>query len=95
MGRRRPAIARLVERTIRAVRVVALPAGIRADPVRAAVVANLAELPSVPRMTCGPVAVRRTCRSRNRSEASAAVGDVSGYVGNAGHILSSLEVTTS
>ena len=45
MGRRPSAVATLVERSTRVVRVVDLPAGIKADAVRAAVTANLAQLP--------------------------------------------------
>ena len=45
MGRRPSAVTTLVERSSRLVRVVALPAGIKADAVRAAVTANLAQLP--------------------------------------------------
>jgi IS30 family transposase len=44
MGRRPSAVASLVERTSRLVRLVALPEGIKAVPVRQAVVASLAEI---------------------------------------------------
>jgi IS30 family transposase len=45
MGRRPSAVATLFERSTRMVRVVDLPAGIKADAVRAAVTANLPQLP--------------------------------------------------
>ncbi len=44
MGTRPSAVATLVERTTRYLRVVALPGGIKAAPVRAALVADLLEV---------------------------------------------------
>jgi IS30 family transposase len=45
MGRRPSAVITLVERTSRTVRLVALPNGIKAGPVRAALAADLAQVP--------------------------------------------------
>lgn len=46
MGRRPSAVITLVERTSRTVRLVALPNGIKAGPVRAALAADLARVPT-------------------------------------------------
>jgi IS30 family transposase len=45
MGRRPSAVATLVERTSRLVRIVALPAGVKAEAVRVAIASDLAQLP--------------------------------------------------
>lgn len=51
MGRRPSAVATLVERTSRLLRLVALPAGIKAAPVRVALVADLGAVPPQLRKT--------------------------------------------
>jgi len=51
MGRRPSAVATLVERTSRYVRLVALPDGIKAEPVKEALVADMADVPPQLRRT--------------------------------------------
>ncbi len=51
MGRRPSAVATLLERTSRYVRLVALPDGIKAEPVKEALVADMADVPPQLRRT--------------------------------------------